>query len=365
MKRLSPTVTVLSLIVATYALVVVRGISLPVWVVTTLLAAGGTVVRQRLGQDRRATVLGQLLTAGVMALVVAVAVLPVTFPLRADSDQGWHLVAHGLLVPVVMVAVDLRTRSARLLAVATGALVLAVAGGLPSGPSLGGIFALWGALAVVALAMTEHDDLSELAPLRGSVHNPARERQALGARLVAVLALVAVLVMVGVALRPPTSSGGVASRRTGGSGTPPRYATFGDRLDTSARFTLGNEVVLRVRADAPDFWRGQTFDTWDGRSWTRSSAQRVGRIWGSGAVEPLPGEQVPGQSFTQVVTVVSPGSDVLVGAYRIDELHTAGGFIDQLGDGSLRANQPMGAGSVYTVVSQRPQAAPRSRWGLA
>ena len=51
------------------------------------------------------------------------------------------------------------------------------------------------------------------------------------------------------------------------------YFGFADHLDTSVRGRPDDTLVMRVRSSAPDFWRGQTFDTWDGRSWTLSDAR--------------------------------------------------------------------------------------------
>ncbi len=39
-------------------------------------------------------------------------------------------------------------------------------------------------------------------------------------------------------------------------------------LDTALRASLGNEVVMRVRADRPGYFLGTTYDRWNGQSWT-------------------------------------------------------------------------------------------------
>ena len=48
------------------------------------------------------------------------------------------------------------------------------------------------------------------------------------------------------------------------------YPGFSETLDTSVRGDLGDEIVMRVRAPEPAFWRGQTFTDFDGRTWTVS-----------------------------------------------------------------------------------------------
>ena len=45
------------------------------------------------------------------------------------------------------------------------------------------------------------------------------------------------------------------------------YTGFAQEMDTSVRGALSDDVVMRVRAPEPDFWRGQTFARFDGRRW--------------------------------------------------------------------------------------------------
>ena len=49
------------------------------------------------------------------------------------------------------------------------------------------------------------------------------------------------------------------------------YTGFASSMDTSVRGELSDEVVMRVRAPAADFWRGQTFTEFDGRRWYADS----------------------------------------------------------------------------------------------
>jgi hypothetical protein len=41
------------------------------------------------------------------------------------------------------------------------------------------------------------------------------------------------------------------------------FLGFAKSLDTGVRATLGNQVVMRVRASRPSFWVGQTYDEWN------------------------------------------------------------------------------------------------------
>lgn len=66
------------------------------------------------------------------------------------------------------------------------------------------------------------------------------------------------------AARTAASGPASASGPTGVGG----YLGFAGPLDTALRPGLGNEVVLRVRADRPTYWVAETYDSWSGRSWT-------------------------------------------------------------------------------------------------
>lgn len=91
----------------------------------------------------------------------------------------------------------------------------------------------------------------------------------------AVLALVVLLILPFVA--------GAANTIRDLLDSPPSGGSFGEgldqdtiealvgseRMDTTRRPGGSNTPILRVTADRPGFWRGLTFDTWDGQAWTR------------------------------------------------------------------------------------------------
>ena len=55
------------------------------------------------------------------------------------------------------------------------------------------------------------------------------------------------------------------------------FLGFAKSLDTGVRASLGNQVVMRVRASRPSFWVGQTYDTWNGQSWVESADRPTGQ----------------------------------------------------------------------------------------
>ena len=70
--------------------------------------------------------------------------------------------------------------------------------------------------------------------------------------------------------------------------------------------------MLKVKASRPDFWRGQTFDTWNGREWTQSH-DRPRVVAGEPPIDLVPsteddalGVLSQGEAFTQTVYVANP-----------------------------------------------------------
>ncbi len=134
------------------------------------------------------------------------------------------------------------------------------------------------------------------------------------------------------------------------------YFGFAEQLDTSIRGRPDESIVMRVRASAPAFWRGQSFDTWDGRVWTQSNEQPLS-IGGSepiGVPRTLGDDALQTQEFLQTFYLERGGPNILFGAYRPTEVYFPDRFLFQLPDGALRTGVEMDAGTVYTVVSARP-----------
>ena len=127
------------------------------------------------------------------------------------------------------------------------------------------------------------------------------------------------------------------------------YLGFSDRLDTGSRGKLGDEVVLRVHADAPDYWRGESFNVWDGREWQRDDS-------GSAVIvrtaSDLPGGDA--ELFEQRVKVEAPAIGMLYAAYRPAIVDLPLGSYRSRPDGSIELRRPLGRGSEYTVQSVRP-----------
>ena len=153
----------------------------------------------------------------------------------------------------------------------------------------------------------------------------------------------------------PLLGGGSGARGSGGTGgqSAGSYAGFSPEMDTSLRGDLGEEVVLRVRSPYPDYWRGQTYTYFDGRSWTTDDERgfrtegpdhRIGPARGDvvGASEELIQTFYPQVDLPNLIFAATSARRVLLDAP-----------LWQRPDGAMRADVVLPAGSAYTVVSER------------
>lgn len=141
-------------------------------------------------------------------------------------------------------------------------------------------------------------------------------------------------------------------------GDPGGYTGFAQSMDTSVRGALSDDIVMRVRAPEADFWRGQTFADFDGRTWhadedvgTRRGGPNIDIPRGLG--DTADGRLVPVDRFVQTFYVEADMPNVIFGAYRpVQAIVDADVWTRD--DGAIRASTVLGAGSIYTVVSARP-----------
>lgn len=163
------------------------------------------------------------------------------------------------------------------------------------------------------------------------------------------------------ALAAPDGSlllGGGTTARIGDSSTGGMYPGFSSTLDTALRGDLGDTVVLRVRAPEPDFWRGQTFLTFDGRTWHIDAGDEEGIGFRSDGVDhvlyPMDGDlrRTMGEDMLQTFYPQVDLPNLVFAAYRPTRL-LLDAPVWQRPDGAIRAGVTLPAGSAYTVASTR------------
>ena len=137
------------------------------------------------------------------------------------------------------------------------------------------------------------------------------------------------------------------------------YLGFAKSLDTGARASLGNQVVMRVRSTVPGYWVGQTYDTWNGQSWSESVPTRGTGVQklesGSPYYIPLSPDQLAvrsaGTTDVQTFYVAQSGPNLVFHSDNVERVYLQSRALYLTGDGTIVSSASMGAGTIYTVVS--------------
>lgn len=125
-------------------------------------------------------------------------------------------------------------------------------------------------------------------------------------------------------------------------------------LDVGSPVHLSDEVVLRVKADRPLFWRGTTYDHWDGRRWTSGVRTNTSAWDTQGVGLPTNGSEPTHPTaitVEQQFRLERAGLDVVLGAWRMESVFVGPQTAAIGDDGSIRLDQPLGAGAIWTVKS--------------
>jgi transglutaminase-like putative cysteine protease len=208
-----------------------------------------------------------------------------------------------------------------------------------------------------------------------------------------VLVAVAAVLLVGVLPAPHVSTALVftssaansspvdsPSNLTDGSGALPAHAAnpagrtgvggflgFAKSLDTGDRVSLGNQVIMRVRASRPNYWVGQTFDQWTGQSWVQTAypvnGHRTQRITGGSpfTIPTFPdqvAELASGQEDIQTFYLATAGPNLVFHADNAQRVYLQARELQVTPDGTIASTLSMGSGTIYTVVSNDTDGTP-------
>jgi transglutaminase-like putative cysteine protease len=300
-----------------------------------------------------------------VSLALAVAVQS-AFVERVGPASGFLLgFGVGVLAMIGLPSLSLRLLARVLLLISALGLVRfgLVSGSLATG---GQALLAWLVAAVFVLVLAHRVGVEAARPLgapRGGAPSPASPWATIrSGAVVAAIVLLAAIVLgpvllpyVGDAVEPGR---GATLDPTAGDSSILRST---DSLDMTSRPDLTDEVVFTVQTDRATFWRGQTFDVWDGSRWTRSDSGFV----------PLAGPDRPRLADDDLG---ARGSDVVEQRFRLEvpysdilyAVPTAVEFqvdrpVRQRADGTLQS-APLGRGATYTVTSRRiPLTAERLR----
>jgi transglutaminase-like putative cysteine protease len=144
--------------------------------------------------------------------------------------------------------------------------------------------------------------------------------------------------------------------RPGSPGGPTRiggYLGFAGSLDTALRGNLGNTVVMLVRAQRPSYWVGETFNTWNGQSWSATDSAPQTLRQQSPFILPIPaGSGASGPTDLQTFYVVNATANLVFHAQSATELWFPSSKIYDSVDDTIVSPIGLGKGSIYSVESE-------------
>lgn len=292
-----------------------------------------------------------------------------------------------LILLIILHGFECRDRRTARVGLGISAVVLMYASGLRVDGAIGWWLLTWAVafgVAMAKLSVPTHHSRSPAQSHRGFVRTSVVRATGVGSAGVATVALLAVVpIPDGPArLTLPTlienaddvpSTGGIAgpdgeSRGAAdapvepGSDRAPAgqaggYTGFAETMDTSVRGDLSDEIVMRVRAPEPDYWRGQTFGRFDGRRWYADTQIGTPRRGPTIDVPPAIGvvplaDDIEVDRFVQTYFLEADMPNVLFHAARPMQI-VAETDVWTRPDGALRATTVLPEGSIYTVVSER------------
>ena len=152
----------------------------------------------------------------------------------------------------------------------------------------------------------------------------------------------------------PARPGSPAGRsRVGG------FLGFATRLDTALRGSLGDTVVMRVRAQRPSYWIGETFNTWDGQSWKTPTKEAAPTALFAGSPfavpptvdSPLVVHPVAGTSDLQTFYMAQSSPNLIFHADNAFDVWFPARDIYLSGNDTIVSPIALGPGAIYTVRS--------------
>lgn len=126
----------------------------------------------------------------------------------------------------------------------------------------------------------------------------------------------------------------------------------GDRLDAGDTPFLDNEIAIRVESDEPMYWRGTTYDSYDGRYWRDLSSAKPYTMSGGGVTLNEGRTDSRAEERLVTFTLEQSGLEVFLAADQLSTLYYEPfhGTWDR-NDNSIRPDEPLKAGAQWTVAS--------------
>ncbi len=143
------------------------------------------------------------------------------------------------------------------------------------------------------------------------------------------------------------------------------YFGFANRMDLSVRGRPSDDLVMRVRADRPAFWRGLAYATYDGRYWHADDdpPHKIDSLENEVVLPNPAGPSLGANRYEELIQtfyIESPQANLVFGAYRPTRLYYPAAYVRVDRDGSVRSPVEVDKGMVYSVVSRRLKVDPEA-----
>ncbi|MBE9182666.1 DUF3488 domain-containing protein [Oculatella sp. LEGE 06141] len=138
------------------------------------------------------------------------------------------------------------------------------------------------------------------------------------------------------------------------------YYGFNDRINQNLRGEMQPKVVMRIRSQAPGFWRVMAFDRYNGQGWevSRNDEAQIQKLnrpsWSYRFNLPLLLTFNRTREVVQSYTVTADLPNLIPALYEPKELYFPTREVARDLEGGLRSPIPLSEGLTYTVVSQVP-----------
>ena len=136
------------------------------------------------------------------------------------------------------------------------------------------------------------------------------------------------------------------------------YYGFGSKINQNLRGELKPKVVMRVRSQAPGFWRVQAFDRYNGQGWEISRESQLLKVkrleWSYRFYLSLPVTAVKTKEVVQTYTAVSELPNLIPALAYPQQLYFPSEEIQVDPESGLRAPSGLTDGLTYTVISEVP-----------
>jgi transglutaminase-like putative cysteine protease len=136
------------------------------------------------------------------------------------------------------------------------------------------------------------------------------------------------------------------------------YYGFNSQIDQNLRGVMKPKLVMRVRAQAPGFWRALAFDRYTGQGWKISRNAKTTKVrrpaWDYKFTFAYPVTKLRSKQVIQSYTALAELPNIIPGLSAVNELYFPTPEIAVDPEGVMRSPVGLQQGLTYTVVSQVP-----------